>query len=96
MTFSIHGLAVARGVAIGRAVLSGPRLLIMDEPLASLDGPRKDEILSYIETLRDALKLPVIYVSHSSEEIARLAGDVAVLHHGQLKDFGAPALVLGV
>ncbi len=83
-------------VAIGRAVLSGPRLLIMDEPLASLDGPRKDEILSYIENLRDTLKLPVIYVSHSAEEITRLAGDVAVLSQGQLKGFGAPAQILGV
>ncbi len=82
-------------VAIGRAVLAAPRLLIMDEPLASLDGPRKEEILAYIETLRDALQLPIIYVSHSREEIARLAGDVAVLNQGQLTGFGAPSLVLG-
>ena len=83
-------------VAIGRAVLSRPRLLIMDEPLASLDGARKDEILTYVETLRDALKLPVIYVSHSREEIFRLAGEVAVLEHGHLSRFGAPDMVLGV
>ena len=77
-------------VAIGRAVLSNPRLLIMDEPLASLDGPRKDEILSYLESLRDALDLPIIYVSHSKDEIARLAGDVAVLEDGRLSSFGPP------
>jgi molybdate transport system ATP-binding protein len=80
-------------VAIGRAVLSNPRLLIMDEPLASLDGPRKNEILSYIERLRDALKLQVIYVSHSRDEIARLGGDVVVLADGKLTGFGPPAKV---
>lgn len=83
-------------VAIGRAVMSRPRLLIMDEPLASLDGSRKDEILSYVETLRDALQLPVIYVSHSNDEIIRLAGEVAVLERGQLIRFGIPAKILGV
>ena len=83
-------------VAIGRAVLSRPRLLVMDEPLASLDGDRKDEILSYVEALRDTLRLPVIYVTHSEEEIIRLAGEVAVLEHGQLIRFGMPAKVLGI
>lgn len=83
-------------VAIGRAVLSNPRLLIMDEPLASLDGARKDEILAYVETLRDALKLPVIYVSHSREEIFRLAGEAAIIEHGRLVGFGAPDKVLGL
>lgn len=78
-------------VAIGRAVLSNPRLLIMDEPLASLDGPRKNEILSYLESLRDALDLPIIYVSHSKDEITRIAGDVAVLDDGKLVSFGPPA-----
>jgi molybdate transport system ATP-binding protein len=81
-------------VAIGRAVLSNPRLLIMDEPLASLDGPRKHEIMAYIEMLRDELELPVIYVSHSAKEITRLAGQVAVLRQGRLAAFGAPAAVL--
>lgn len=82
-------------VAIGRAVLSNPQLLIMDEPLASLDGPRKDEILAYIETLRDALAIPVLYVSHSKGEIARLAGDVVVLEHGKRIGFGSPLQVHG-
>jgi len=82
-------------VAIGRAVLSNPRLLIMDEPLASLDGPRKDEILAYIETLRDALAIPVLYVSHSRQEIARLAGDVVVLEQGKRIGFGPPHQIHG-
>ena len=83
-------------VAIGRAVLSNPRLLIMDEPLASLDGPRKNEILSYLESLRDALDLPIIYVTHSRDEITRIAGDVAVLDDGKLVSFGPPAHGFGV
>ncbi len=80
-------------VAIARAVLSRPRLLIMDEPLASLDGDRKSEILSYIEALRDELSLPIIYVSHAREEITRLGGDVALLEDGRLAGFGPPALI---
>lgn len=82
-------------VAIARAALARPRLLIMDEPLASLDGARKEEILAYIEMLRDKFDFPVIYVSHSREEIARLAGDVAVIAQGKLTGFGPPSLHLG-
>jgi molybdate transport system ATP-binding protein len=66
-------------VAIGRALLAQPRILLMDEPLVALDAPRKDEVLDYIERLRDDLRIPMVYVSHSRSEIARLADAVVVL-----------------
>lgn len=75
-------------VAIGRALLSGPRLLLMDEPLASLDEARKDEILPYVERLRDEAKLPILYVSHAVSEVARLADTVVVLEGGALAAAG--------
>ena len=71
-------------VAFGRAVLTSPRLLIMDEPLASLDALRKSEILPFIERLRDELAIPIIYVSHVMEEILRLADDVVVFSDGKV------------
>jgi molybdate transport system ATP-binding protein len=93
-------------VALGRALLSKPRMLLMDEPLASLDGPRKQDILPYLERLRDGpLGLPILYVSHSVDEVARLADtlvllkDGAVAHAGPLREVMAdPAAVplLGV
>ena len=71
-------------VAIGRAILSNPRLLLMDEPLAALDEPRKAEILPYLERLRDELQLPMLYVSHSVAEVARLATTVILLDSGRV------------
>ena len=66
-------------VAIGRALLAAPHILLMDEPLAALDIERKREIIPYIQKLRDELKLPILYVSHAIEEVARLADRVIVL-----------------
>ena len=71
-------------VAIGRALLAQPRILLMDEPLAALDVPRKTEILDYIERLRDELDIPIVYVSHSVAEITRLADTVVVLSDGKM------------
>lgn len=81
-------------VAIGRALLASPRLLLMDEPLASLDAPRKLEILPFIEHLRDAFAIPIIYVSHAVEEVARLATRVVKIDNGRVTRLGSPAEVL--
>lgn len=69
----------AQRVAIGRALLSGPRALLMDEPLASLDADRREGILRVIERIRDELALPILYVSHDRGEVDRLAAQVVVL-----------------
>ena len=69
-------------VAIARALLSAPRLLLLDEPLAALDHARKQEILPYLERLRDELDIPVIYVSHVADEVARLAEHLVVMEGG--------------
>ena len=71
-------------VAIGRALLSRPRLLLMDEPLAALDDARKAEILPYLERLRDETRVPILYVSHSVAEVARLATTVVALDAGRV------------
>lgn len=63
----------ARQVAIGRALLSGPRFLLMDEPLSSLDNARREEIMVVIERIRDELRLPILYVTHDRSEVERLA-----------------------
>lgn len=81
-------------VAIGRALLSQPRLLLMDEPLASLDEMRKGEILPYLELLRDNLGIPILYVSHAIEEVVRLADTVVAMKSGQVMDAGPLAQVL--
>ena len=76
-------------VAIGRALLAQPRILLMDEPLASLDGARRMEILAYIERLRDDLGIPIVYVTHSVAEITRLADRIVVLSNGKSAASGA-------
>jgi molybdate transport system ATP-binding protein len=64
----------AKRVAIGRALLAGPRFLLMDEPLSSLDAARRDEIMLVIERIRDQLGVPILYVTHDAAEVDRLAG----------------------
>ena len=81
-------------VAIGRALLASPRVLLMDEPLAALDIDRKREIIPYIQKLRDELKLPILYVSHAIEEVARLADRVILMSDGKVKSDGPPQQVL--
>ena len=66
----------AQRVAIGRALLAGPRLLLMDEPLSSLDAPRREEILTVVERIRDELRVPILYVTHDRSEIDRLSGEI--------------------
>jgi molybdate transport system ATP-binding protein len=72
-------------VAIGRALLADPTALLLDEPLASLDEARKQEILPYLEKLVGAARIPILYVSHAREEIERLAGTVVTLEGGRVK-----------
>ena len=81
-------------VAIGRALLASPRLMLMDEPLAGLDDARKAEIMPYIERLRDEAGIPIVYVSHSVAEVARLATDVVVLAAGRVAAAGPAGEIL--
>ena len=75
-------------VAIGRALLTAPELLLLDEPLASLDIPRKRELLPYLQRMAREINIPVLYVSHSLDEILHLADKVMVLEAGTVKAFG--------
>jgi len=81
-----HGLSGGerQRVAIARALLTSPRLLLMDEPLAALDVARKNDILPYLERLHDELDIPVVYVSHAPDEVARLADHIVVLEAGRV------------
>lgn len=81
-------------VAIGRALLSHPRMLLMDEPLAALDSARKAEILPFLERLRDQTDIPILYVSHSVAEVARLATTVVVLEAGKVARSGPAEHIL--
>lgn len=81
-------------VAFGRALLAYPRLLLMDEPLASLDGPRKAEVLPYIERLRDEFAIPILYVSHALDEVLRIATSLVLVDAGRVVNAGPIATVL--
>ena len=76
-------------VTIGRALLTSPRLLLMDEPLASLDGARKNEILPFIERLSDSFTVPIVYVTHAMDEIIRLADTLVLVSDGSVAATGA-------
>jgi molybdate transport system ATP-binding protein len=81
-------------VALGRALLSRPRLLLMDEPLAALDGPRRAEILPFLERLRDVSSLPILYVTHALDEVDRLADTLVLIEAGRVQAAGpVPALM---
>lgn len=81
-------------VALARALLSSPALLLMDEPLANLDDDRRAEILPLFEAVRDDFKIPIVYVSHSRDEVRRLARHMVVIKHGRLVAEGAPDDIL--
>lgn len=71
-------------VALGRALLARPRLLLMDEPLAALDATRKQEILPFLERVRDAARVPIVYVTHALDEVDRLADTLVLLENGKV------------
>lgn len=81
-------------VAMARALLTSPRLLLMDEPLAAVDDARKQEILPYLERLHEQLDIPVLYVSHSQDELARLADHLVLMREGKAIGSGPVAATL--
>ncbi|HXF54764.1 MAG TPA: molybdenum ABC transporter ATP-binding protein [Hyphomicrobiaceae bacterium] len=96
MTRPVHTLSGGerQRVAIARALATQPRLLLLDEPMASLDLARRQEIMPWLERMRDELRIPMLYVTHSTDEAARLADHLVVLDAGQVRAQGAPAEVL--
>jgi molybdate transport system ATP-binding protein len=82
-------------VAIGRALLANPRVLLLDEPLASLDAHRRDEVMQYIELMRDEMRIPMVYVSHAVEEVVRLADQVVLMAGGKVAAAGDVEEVMG-
>jgi molybdate transport system ATP-binding protein len=80
-------------VALGRALLAQPRLLLLDEPLGSLDEERKVEILPYLVRLRDEAGIPMVYVSHDAGELRQLATQIVMLKRGRVVAFGGPELL---
>jgi molybdate transport system ATP-binding protein len=80
-------------VALGRALLSQPRLLLLDEPLGSLDEERKEEILPYLVRLRDEARVPMVYVSHDASEMRQLATQIVMLQRGRVTAFGGAEIL---
>ena len=80
-------------IAVGRALLMRPRLLLLDEPLASLDAGRKGEILPYLKRLRDEAKVPMVYVSHDAAEVREIASRVVLLDGGKVVATGGPEIL---
>jgi molybdate transport system ATP-binding protein len=83
-------------VALGRALLSQPRLLLLDEPLGSLDEERKEEILPYLIRLRDEAGIPMVYVSHDPSEMRKLATQIAIIQRGRVTAFGGAEVLPAV
>jgi molybdate transport system ATP-binding protein len=82
-------------VALGRALLSKPRLLLLDEPLGALDEGRRAEILPYLVRLRDEARIPMVYVSHDAAEMRQLATQIVLLQHGRVSSFGGVKVLPG-
>ena len=82
-------------VALGRALLAKPRLLLLDEPLGSLDEERKVEILPYLVRLRDETGVPMVYVSHDAGEMRQLATSIVILKRGRVTAFGGSDVLPG-
>jgi molybdate transport system ATP-binding protein len=80
-------------IAVGRALLMRPKLLLLDEPLASLDAGHKREILPYLVRLRDEAKVPIVYVSHTPAEVRRIATEVVLLDGGKVVATGGLELI---
>lgn len=78
-------------VALGRALLASPRLLLLDEPLAGLDAPLRDRLLPYLARVRDEFAIPMIYVTHSPDEVMALCDDVVILAQGKIEKRGVPS-----
>lgn len=93
-----HGLSGGekQRVALARALLAGPQLLLMDEPLSSLDDERRNEIMGLIERVRDGFAIPIIYVTHAREEVRRLATKVVRIEAGRVVASGRVEDVLGL
>ncbi len=81
-------------VALGRALMSGPSILLLDEPLAAVDVPLRRRILPYLQRVRDELAIPIVYVSHDREEVEQLADEVVVMDNGRVVRAGEPVAVL--
>lgn len=81
-------------VALGRALLSGPELLLLDEPLSGLDRPLRERILALLRQIHTELRMPMLYVSHDADEVAALCDEVILLEHGRIVGQGPPGEVL--
>ena len=82
-------------LAIGRGLMSAPRLLLLDEPLGALDERRRAEILPYLVRLRDEARIPMVYVSHDAAEMRQLATQIVLLHRGRVSSFGGVKVLPG-
>ncbi len=82
-------------VALARALLSSPRLLLLDEPLAALDGELKARVLAYLRRVRDELRVPMLYVSHATDEVLALCNEALILDHGRIVARGEPRELFG-